>query len=165
MWSPWRSVYINSFKNATDDDECVFCGAENNSIEDDDCLLVFKGKFCFVMLNLYPYNNGHLMIIPYRHLSDYNELSDDELNEITKLNRFCIKALRNLYKPQGFNFGANIGKAAGAGIHMHLHFHLVPRWSGDTNFMPVLGEVKILSQDLLETKKSLIEEFKKFNIS
>lgn len=164
MWSPWRSIYINSFKNAKDDDECVFCGIEKHHVENDNSLVVYKGKFSFVMLNLYPYNNGHLMIIPYRHLSDYNDLSDNELHEITKLNKFCITALRSLYEPQGFNFGANIGKAAGAGIHTHLHFHLVPRWSGDTNFMPVLGEVKIISQDLLETKNSLLEEFKKLKI-
>jgi ATP adenylyltransferase len=165
MWSPWRSNYIDSFKNAKDDDKCVFCGIENYDINDDNCLVVYKGKYCFIMLNLYPYNNGHLMIIPYRHLSDYTELTDEELNEVTRLNKYCINALNNLYSPQGFNFGANIGKAAGAGIHTHLHFHLVPRWNGDTNFMPVLGEVKIISQDLLITKNNLIAEFEKFNIS
>lgn len=161
LWSPWRSNYINSFKNAKDDDGCVFCGVENHNLESDDCLLVHKGKLCFVMLNLYPYNNGHLMIIPYRHLSDYTELTEEELKEITYLNKISIISLRNLISPQGFNFGANIGKAAGAGIHTHLHFHLVPRWNGDTNFMPVLGEVKIISQDLLELKNNLIKEYKK----
>ena len=164
MWSPWRSNYIDSFKNAKEDDLCVFCGIEKQDINNDSNLIVHKGKFCFVMLNLYPYNNGHLMIIPYRHLSDYVELTNEELAEIAKLNKYCILALRNIISPHGFNFGANIGKAAGAGIHTHLHFHLVPRWNGDTNFMPVLGEVKIISQDLLITKNKLVEEFKNFSL-
>ncbi|MDX1702098.1 MAG: HIT domain-containing protein, partial [Melioribacteraceae bacterium] len=119
-----------------------------------------KGELCFLMMNLYPYNNGHLMIIPYRHISDYIDLTAEELNEIFELNKNAMKALKEIMSPHGFNFGANIGKAAGAGIHEHIHFHLVPRWSGDTNFMPVLGEVKIISQDLLETKNKFIQSFK-----
>jgi len=99
------------------------------------------------------------MIIPFRHISDYIELTTDELNEIMLLNKKSIVALKNIMSPHGFNFGANIGQAAGAGIHTHLHFHLVPRWSGDTNFMPVLGEVKVISQDLLVTKNKIIESF------
>ena len=163
MWSPWRSNYIDSFKDAEEKEGCVFCNAQSENINDDSSLVLHKGKSCFIMMNLYPYNNGHLMYIPYRHISDYNELTSEELKEITTYNGIAIKALNSIMSPQGFNFGANIGKAAGAGIHTHLHFHLVPRWTGDTNFMPVLGEVKIISQDLLVTKKKIIEEFKKYD--
>lgn len=164
LWSPWRSNYIESFKEDNENGECVFCNADSKNIEDDKCQIVYKGKFSFVMMNLYPYNSGHLMIIPYRHLADYLELSDEEINEIMFLNKKAIESLNNLMSPHGFNFGANIGQAAGAGIHTHLHFHLVPRWLGDTNFMPVLGEVKIISQDLLVTKNNIIKEFKKLGL-
>ncbi len=157
LWSPWRSNYISSFKDKKEDDNsCVFCEAPKKDIKNDECLVVYKGKKVFIMLNLYPYNNGHLMMIPYRHISDYTLLTKDELAEIMELNNYAIKALNKIMKPHGFNFGANIGKAAGAGIHEHLHFHLVPRWTGDTNFMPALGDVKIISHDLLETKKEII---------
>ncbi len=165
LWSPWRSNYISSFKDKKEDDNtCVFCEAPKEDIKNDDCLIVHKGKNVFVMLNLYPYNNGHLMMIPYRHISDYTLLTKDELAEIMELNGIVIKALNNIMKPHGFNFGANIGKAAGAGIHEHLHFHLVPRWTGDTNFMPALGDVKIISHDLLETKNEIIAELKKIGL-
>jgi len=164
LWSPWRSNYIDSFKEADNKEECVFCSAQKGDINNDDSLMLFRGKYNFIMMNLYPYNNGHLMIIPYRHISDYIELTSEELNEITGLNKQAILALKEVMKPQGFNFGANIGQAAGAGIHTHLHFHLVPRWNGDTNFMPVLGEVKIISQDLLITKNKIIAEFKKLGL-
>lgn len=165
LWSPWRSNYIDSFKENKGDNKCVFCSACKEEIENNDSLVVYKGKYSFIMLNLYPYNNGHLMIIPYRHTADYLDLSSEELNEITSLNKKAILALKNIMTPHGFNFGANIGQAAGAGIHTHLHFHLVPRWNGDTNFMPVLGEVKIISQDLLITKNKIIEEFNKLGLS
>ena len=164
LWSPWRSSYIDSFNDANDKDECVFCAASNEDIKSDNCLVLYKGKYNFLMMNLYPYNNGHLMIIPFRHISDYTELSEEELNEITSLNKQAILALKKVMSPHGFNFGANIGQAAGAGIHTHLHFHLVPRWSGDTNFMPVLGEVKIISQDLLVTKNNIITELSKLGL-
>jgi ATP adenylyltransferase len=159
LWSPWRSNYIDSFKNPDKDGECVFCTAQKLSAEDPESLLLYKGSSSFLMMNLFPYNNGHLMIIPNRHISDYLDLSSPELNEIFELNKKAMTVLRKIMYPHGFNFGANIGKAAGAGIHEHLHFHLVPRWNGDTNFMPVLGEVKIISQDLIETKNKFIAEF------
>ncbi len=159
LWSPWRSNYIDSFKTKKDTDACVFCEAPKLSLEDDDSLLIYKNELCYVMLNLYPYNSGHLLIIPYRHQSDMNGLNDNEMNEMMKMVQLSIKALDITMKPQGYNFGANLGKAAGAGIDSHLHFHVVPRWNGDINFMPAVGEVKIISQDLLETKKNLINAF------
>jgi ATP adenylyltransferase len=160
LWSPWRSNYIESFKTKKDTDECIFCDAHKLTIENDESLVIFKNTLCYVMLNLYPYNSGHLLVIPYKHISDINAMSDNEMDEMMKTTRLSIKVLENAMKPHGFNFGANIGKAAGAGIDTHLHFHIVPRWNGDINFMPSIGEVKIISQDLLETKKNLINSFK-----
>ncbi|NJD23276.1 MAG: HIT domain-containing protein [Melioribacter sp.] len=159
LWSPWRSNYIESFKTKKDSDACVFCEAQKLPIESDGSLVVFKNKLCYVMLNLYPYNSGHLMVIPNQHVSDMHTLSLDEMTEMMNTVRLSMKALENAMKPQGMNFGANLGKAAGAGIDSHLHFHVVPRWSGDINFMPAIGEVKIISQDLLVTKKKLIDSF------
>lgn len=161
MWSPWRSEYIESFKSKDENEECVFCGAGEKNIDDDSNLIVHKAEHCYVMLNLYPYNSGHLMVIPYRHLSDFTLLEESELIEIMNLLQLSEKALTDAMKPQGFNIGANLGKVAGAGIDQHLHFHLVPRWNGDTNYMPVIGEVKVISQDLMVTKSRLIEAFSK----
>ncbi|MGD8777767.1 MAG: HIT domain-containing protein [Ignavibacteria bacterium] len=164
LWSPWRSNYIQSFKNKNEDEECVFCSALNKSIEDDNSLIVKRGTTAYLMLNLYPYNSGHLMAIPNRHICDLLELTDDEQIEITHLIKLSIKALNYVMKPQGFNIGANLGKAAGAGIDQHLHYHILPRWNGDTNFMPVIGEVKVISQDLLETKKALVKAYKELGL-
>ncbi len=159
LWSPWRSNYIESFKVKKENESCVFCYAKEKNINDDDCLIVYKSDNCFVMLNLYPYNSGHIMIIPYKHVSSLKQLSKEELNEMMEVVSLSMEALEITMKPQGYNFGANLGKAAGAGIDEHVHFHIVPRWNGDTNFMPVLGEVKIISQDLLITKNNLINTF------
>ena len=161
LWSPWRSQYIESFNSGKGKNSCVFCDTINESIEDDKCLKVYEGDKCFVMLNLFPYNSGHVMVIPKRHLSDFKELCEVEINEVMKTAQLTMKALESVMKPQGFNFGANIGKAAGAGIDDHIHFHVLPRWNGDTNFMPAIGEVKVISQDLIQTKKLLMEAFKK----
>lgn len=163
LWSPWRSAYIESFKTRSDSDACVFCESQKLSMSSDNSLVVYENKHCFVMLNLYPYNSGHLMVIPYRHVSELGALKDKEIDEMMRTVQLSFKALKSTIKPQGFNFGANFGKAAGAGIDVHLHFHIVPRWNGDTNFMPALGDVKIISQDLLMTKKNLIKAFKKIS--
>jgi len=160
LWSPWRSIYIDSFKEKSKTG-CIFCDAKDQDINDDNTLLVHKGQFAFVVLNLYPYNGGHLMIVPYRHLDNFIDLSEHELTEIMNLTKTALKALEMESKPQGFNFGANLGRAAGAGIDTHLHFHIVPRWIGDSNFMPVIGEIKVISQDLLEMKNKLVKQFEK----
>ena len=131
-----------------------------NTIENPESLIINKGVNTFTVLNLFPYNNGHLMIIPYKHTSELEALSQSENIEIMDKLQMALKALKLVYNPEGFNFGANLGKASGAGIDEHIHFHIVPRWNGDTNFMPVLGEVKIISQDLLVTKKKLIEAYR-----
>lgn len=162
LWSPWRSNYIESFKTRKDDDACIFCEAPKLDTDHKESLVVYKNDLCYAMLNLYPYNNGHMMIIPYRHICDMSSLEDNEMDEMMRTVKLSIKALEMVMKPHGYNFGANLGKAAGAGIDSHLHFHIVPRWNGDSNFMPVLGDVKIISQDLLAAKKNLIEAFNKF---
>jgi ATP adenylyltransferase len=160
LWSPWRSKYIDSFKNAKENTDCVFCDIEKQNVEDMSNLIVDKGKLSFTILNLYPYNNGHMMIVPYRHTSDFISLTDEENVEIMDGIRNGYKVLKEVLHPEGFNVGINIGRNAGAGIHEHIHFHIVPRWNGDTNFMPVIGEVKVISQDLIETKKKILEAYK-----
>lgn len=159
LWSPWRSQYIDSFKHQKEKDDCVFCKVKMEDINLTSNLLIDRGKFTFTILNLYPYNNGHLMILPLRHTDDFLSLTSNESDEIFEKLKLAKSALEKVLKPQGFNIGANIGKAAGAGIEEHIHFHIVPRWNGDTNFMPVIGEVKVISQDLLQTKKNLLEAY------
>lgn len=160
LWSPWRSQYIESFKNKKGDEDCIFCRAVNADMNSDESLVVIKEELVMAMLNLYPYNNGHLMVVPYRHISKITDLTEDENLAAMSLIQRSTKALDIVMRPHGFNIGANIGKAAGAGIDTHIHFHIVPRWNGDTNFMPTLGKVKIISQDLLRTKADLIKAFK-----
>jgi ATP adenylyltransferase len=162
LWSPWRSLYIDSFNSDKKESGCIFCDAQKDDVNDSDNLLVDKGEFTFTVLNLYPYNNGHLMVVPYRHTSDFGSITVEESTEIFEKLQMAQKALTAIMKPGGFNIGANLGKVSGAGIHEHLHFHIVPRWNGDTNFITVLGEVKVISQDLLVTKKKLIEVYSKF---
>lgn len=159
LWSPWRSSYIESFNKEKDPNTCIFCDAVNDNINSDSCFKVFESKLSYIILNLYPYNSGHLMVVPHRHLCHMNELNTDEIQEIMQSVNLSMNALDIIMKPHGYNFGANIGRAAGAGIDDHIHFHIVPRWSGDTNFMPSLGDVKVISQDLLQTKKNLLKAF------
>ncbi len=159
LWSPWRSQYIESFKEKNEKYNCIFCSAREDDINDKNSLVVLKGKNTFIVLNLYPYNNGHLMVVPYKHINTLADLNDEEKIEIFNNIELSVKALKKISSPDAFNIGVNLGRAAGAGIDDHIHFHVVPRWNGDTNFMPVLGEVKVLSQDLLDTKNKLISAF------
>ena len=158
MWSPWRSQYIESFKNEKLSEEiCIFCSALNN-FQDKNSLIIDIFENSFIIMNLYPYNNGHLMVVPKRHLSNFSLLNASEKIEIMNNIDLSIKSLEIVLKPHGFNVGANLGKVAGAGIDSHIHFHIVPRWNGDTNFMPVLGNVKVISQDLIITRDNLRTE-------
>jgi len=158
LWSPWRSKYIESIHVKAGG--CVFCAMAEDAIDNPKSLIINKGICTFTVLNLFPYNNGHLMIIPYKHTSKLEALSRQENIEIMDKLQLALKALKLVYSPEGFNIGANLGKVSGAGIDEHIHFHIVPRWNGDTNFMPVLGEVKVISQDLLVTKQKLIEAYR-----
>jgi ATP adenylyltransferase len=158
LWSPWRSKYIESIH--IKDGGCVFCTMSEDTVENPKSLIIHKGITTFTVLNLFPYNNGHMMVVPYKHTSDLEALSKSENIEIMDKLQLALKALKLVYNPEGFNIGANLGKVSGAGIDEHIHFHIVPRWNGDTNFMPVLGEVKVISQDLLVTKEKLIEAYR-----
>ena len=159
LYSPWRSAYIQTFSDKNKSRGCLFCTmVQDNS--DAENLIVSRGKFCFVVMNKYPYNSGHVLIVPYRHTALFAKLSSDEHEEIMMMTGKCIQALEKISRPQGFNFGANLGRTAGAGIDKHLHFHLVPRWNGDTNFMPVVGRTKVISEYLNKTWKLLRKELK-----
>ncbi|MHA2621384.1 MAG: HIT family protein [bacterium JZ-2024 1] len=150
VWAPWRMEYISS----KDKVACFLCDIVRDH-RDEENLVLSRGKFCFVVLNLYPYTNGHLMVAPLRHIPEISQLTDDERLELFRLSDRSIHALRLAQKAQGFNVGFNLGAAAGAGLEDHIHLHIVPRWFGDTNFMPVLGEVKVISQHLRDTYNEL----------
>ncbi len=150
LYTPHRMAYI---KGEATGDGCPFCDIPPMS--DEDGLVVFRGAASYAVLNLFPYNSGHLMLVPYRHISGYDELTPAEATEIAALTQHAIRALRHLSGAHGFNVGMNLGTVAGAGIAAHLHQHVVPRWGGDTNFMPVVGHTKVLPQLLPETRDLL----------
>ena len=155
LFSPWRSKYVSSFSEKDKTDKsCVLCAAYQAS-DDDENLIVTRGRSCYVIMNLFPYNSGHLMVVPYRHVPSLTDLSDDESLEVMSLLKKMSIVLQKVAKPDGFNIGSNIGRPAGAGIDEHVHFHIVPRWNGDTNFMPILAETKLISEDLKETLMKL----------
>ena len=150
LWAPWRMDYIKAPKSTGG---CIFC--DHPGQEDEERLIVHRGQHAFVMLNLYPYNNGHVLVAPYDHQADMDNLPQNAQAEMLRLATRCMAVMRTEMKAEGFNFGANIGAAAGAGIAEHLHFHVVPRWAGDTNFMPVLGNTKVQMEGLRETRALL----------
>tara|TARA_Y100001968_G_scaffold294711_1_gene301480 strand:- start:398 stop:904 length:507 start_codon:yes stop_codon:yes gene_type:complete len=156
LWAPWRMGYIQTPKNEFG--PCIFC--DKSSVgKDEDNLVIHRSEHSYVLLNLYPYNNGHLMIAPYEHERNFENLQSETQIEIMKLMSLSMQVLRESLNADGFNFGANFGEVAGAGIKEHLHFHLVPRWIGDTNFMPVMGHTKVMVDGLKETRKQLAEAF------
>ena len=156
IWSPWRHSYVT---RAEDDKDCVFCVAQ--STDSGRALIVHSGRLAYVILNLYPYNSGHLMVVPHRHVANLALLTREELNEMAQFAQLSERVLTEAFQPQGINVGMNLGRPAGAGIVDHLHIHLVPRWAGDTNFMTVVGEVRILPQELPRTAELLRPLFAK----
>lgn len=154
LWSPWRSQYINSIDTDKDGSGCVFCDALADS-NDDERYVVARHTECFAILNLYPYNSGHLMIVPNAHESSFEALSDEAYKNVMDALRVWLRVLRDTLRPQGFNIGSNLGRVAGAGIDQHVHMHIVPRWNGDSNFMPVLGDTKVISESMHETCERL----------
>jgi ATP adenylyltransferase len=150
LWSPWRLAYITGGASAGG---CVFCAALSDA--DAEPLVVFRGETCFVILNLFPYNNGHLMVIPNRHIASLAAATDTELCELIALTRTCEVALTEAYGPHGMNMGINLGKPAGAGVLDHVHMHVIPRWNGDTNFMTVVGRTRVLAEELPDTAARL----------
>lgn len=154
MWAPWRLQYILSKKGP----ECIFC-EEPKEERDRENLILHRSKLSFVIMNLYPYNNGHLMVVPYRHLFSITELNDDELLDVMKTVQLSVNCLKEAFKPEGFNVGFNLGKVAGAGIEEHLHYHIIPRWVGDTHFMAILGEVRVIPEHVKSTYDKLYPLF------
>jgi len=145
LWAPWRMAYIAP--PTPHPQECIFCALPADN-RDEEHHILYRGERCFMMLNLYPYNNGHLMIAPYQHMGAIEKLPIETLTELMAQAQLALKALRIAMKPAGFNLGINEGKVAGAGFADHMHLHIVPRWDGDTNFMPVVAEVKVLPEHL-----------------
>jgi ATP adenylyltransferase len=156
LWSPWRSQYIQTFKKPRRGkrSESIFTTARK-SRQDRKNLVVWRGEHCLVIMNRFPYNSGHMMVVPNRETSDVQSLTPAEMADIMQTAQRVMRALDAIMKPQGYNFGANIGRVSGAGIDTHLHFHIVPRWNGDTNFMPVLADTKVISEEMLETWEKL----------
>jgi ATP adenylyltransferase len=152
LWAPWRLEYI---KSADEEDRCVFCAAVAG--DDEERLVVRRGEHAIALLNKYPYSSGHFMVAPTRHIGEYGELTAKEVLELHRLAAAGMGALGDLYAPQGYNVGWNLGRSAGAGVVDHVHLHVVPRWGGDTNFMPVLADVKVLPEHLEETRRRLRE--------
>jgi len=156
LWSPWRSAYINSVGSKQSEKEiCIFCKAQANPADDEKNFVLHRASHNFIILNLYPYVSGHLMIAPYDHLGEFYSAPKQTTDEMMDLAKRCQTALREAYKPAGFNVGLNLGRAAGAGVADHIHMHIMPRWLGDTNFMTTVGETRVLPEDLAMTYQKL----------
>lgn len=156
LWSPWRYDYIAAAGKALS--TCVFCIGDNTA-GDADRLVVHRGTHTFVILNLFPYTSGHFMVAPYAHIARLDDASSAQVTEMMELAQRGIRALRGLYTPEGFNVGMNLGHCAGAGVREHFHLHVVPRWTGDANFMTVVGETRVLPEELQVTRRRLAEAF------
>lgn len=160
LWSPWRSEYIAA--NSTSDSHarpCVFCEIQSDQSKDESNFVLHRARFNFVVLNIHPYISGHLLIVPYEHLSDLDAASKETTDELMDLTKRAQSALREVYRPDGFNIGMNLGTAAGAGIASHIHVHILPRWNGDTNFMSTIGQTRVLPEELATTFSKLRGRF------
>jgi ATP adenylyltransferase len=154
LWAPWRLDYIRGPKP----EECIFCTKPAEG-DDEAALIVARGERCFVMLNAFPYNSGHLMVAPFEHVPSIEDLDETVLLELMRVTGRSLEALRAVYGPEGFNMGINQGKVAGAGVEDHVHLHVVPRWGADTNFMPVIGSTRVLPQSLRDSYAELRRAF------
>ena len=159
LFSPWRMDYVSKPSSKEGD---VFLDALNSD-NDRESLILFRGALSFIIMNLYPYNNGHLMVVPYRKVNSMIDLNQKELSEIIKLSQNSMDIIKKELNADGFNFGVNVGKCAGAGIDDHIHFHIVPRWNGDNNFMPAIGNTKVVVQGLFDTYDALYPLFQKIS--
>lgn len=160
IWAPWRGEYINS---QSDNSKCILCDLLSQKPSDTN-LILYSTKYSFVVLNKFPYNNGHIMVVPKKHTSNFNELTKREFEDLNNLIKTSVNVINKTYHPQGINIGLNMGRAAGAGIDTHIHYHIVPRWNGDSNFMPIISDTKIISEHILETYKKLKKAFKELEI-
>jgi ATP adenylyltransferase len=167
LWSPWRLAYITGSSQPTG---CVFCPStlpsarSGHEVSEFESLLVFRGRTCYVILNLFPYNSGHLMVVPIRHIASLAEGTPEELTELIELTRRAELALTEAFAPHGMNMGINLGKPAGAGVLGHVHMHVVPRWTGDTNFMSVVGQTRVLPEELPATAEKLRPIFERLAV-
>ncbi len=157
MWSPWRSRHIESTSRRTGEERATLFLRIAEANDDEANLVLYRGETAFVVMNLYPYNNGHLLIVPFRQVDTYEALTGEEQVEIAHLTERCIRWLRHALQPNGFNVGMNIGLAAGAGVPEHLHVHVVPRWRADTNFMATTADVKVIPEAMQDTYRKLLE--------
>lgn len=155
LWAPWRMSYFQTPQK----NSCIFCDKPKESADKENYIL-YRGKSSFVIMNIYPYNNAHLMVSPYKHIPSLSKLQREDLIDLTLLTQTSLQILENAFRAEGFNMGINIGKAAGAGFADHVHIHIVPRWNGDTNFMPVLSETRVMPEHLNSTYEKLIPYFK-----
>ncbi len=158
IWSPWRMAYIQAAKEQGEDGGCIFCDlpAEGDDVR---TMILARGELAFVIVNSFPYNPGHLMVAPFRHVGAFTSLEAAELADVDALVARSIRALEQEMEPHGYNLGMNLGRVAGAGIPDHVHWHLVPRWNGDTNFMPVVGQTRVMPELLAETARRLAPRF------
>ncbi len=161
LWTPWRFEYI---RNADQETTCAFCRMLEEA-RDEANFLLFRGRSSYVILNLFPYTSGHMLIVANRHISSLSDATQEELHEIIDLARFCEGALRQEYRPGGFNMGFNLGRVAGAGVEHHLHMHVLPRWAGDSNFVSVVGETRVLPEELPDTYRRLLPYFGRYPAS
>jgi ATP adenylyltransferase len=152
LWAPWRMRYIDGIGGK--DEGCIFCSKPKED-RDEENFIVVRGETCYMILNVFPYNNGHLMVVPYTHTSRLSDLNAETRLEMFDLAGVAVEAIQNTMRPDGFNLGMNLGRSAGAGIADHLHLHLVPRWNGDTNFMPVIGCTKVISEALEDSYRKI----------
>ena len=162
LWSPWRYDYIKSGgENATKAERppCVFCSLLNNAGDDESKFILHRATYNYIVINLYPYISGHLLIVPYAHLPELDSAPKETTDELMDLTKRCQSALREVYHPHGFNIGMNLGKAAGAGVADHIHLHIMPRWMGDSNFMSTTGETRVIPEDLATTYSKLRGKF------
>ena len=158
LWTPWRFSYVTGASGGVP--RCIFCEAASSS-PDHEALVLLRSQHAFIILNRYPYNNGHLMVVPNRHVGSFAAATADELSELMRFTRDAEIALTEAYQPQGINVGVNLGRAAGAGILEHVHIHLVPRWIGDTNFMSAIGDIRVLPEELGESARRLRPVFER----
>lgn len=162
LWSPWRYDYIKSGEAKTADAEqsgCVFCSILKSPASDEEKFILHRAGYNFVILNIYPYVSGHLMIVPYAHLANLDEAAKETTDELMDLTKRCQTVIKEVYRPNGLNLGMNLGRAAGAGVAEHFHMHILPRWIGDVNFMTSVGETRTIPEDLRTTYEKLKEQF------
>jgi ATP adenylyltransferase len=161
LFTPWRMAYIRGEKKPTDG-SCIFCDKQQPSTTDPDDLIVARSEYVYVIMNKYPYNNGHMMVVPYVHVSSPEELPAEALTDLTLTTNRCMDVLRKVYNAESFNIGANVGAPAGAGIAAHYHFHIVPRWYSDANFMTIVGDTRVVPDSLENTYRELVTAWRNF---